>query len=102
MTEVPSDLEIVPCSIYKTAKRDGLYLYVCEADNFDEVPEPVMVQFPEPEHVIDLELTEKRHLALEDVLVVMKNLQQQGFHLQMPPGNKESIAKVDMPDSLHG
>lgn len=93
----------ISCSIYKTAKRDGLYLYVREADNFEDVPEPVMVQFPEPEHVFDLELTEKRHLALEDVLVVMKNLQQQGFHLQMPPGtNKDIIAKVDMPDSLNG
>jgi uncharacterized protein YcgL (UPF0745 family) len=32
-----------------------------------------------------LELNEKRRLAREDVGRVMRNLQSQGFHLQMPP-----------------
>ncbi|MEW5010512.1 MAG: YcgL domain-containing protein [Cycloclasticus sp.] len=90
------------CSIYKTKKRDGLYLYVTEQDNFEDVPEAVMLQFPAPEHVFDLELSEERPLAREDVLLVIENLQTQGFHLQMPPKTEEPIDTITLPDSLHG
>lgn len=90
------------CSIYKTKKRDGLYLYVVEQDNFDEVPEEVMVQFPAPEHVFDLELSPERSLAREDVVKVIENLQSQGFHLQMPPKSEDPIDTITLPDSLHG
>ena len=90
------------CAIYKTKKRDGMYLYVKEQDNFEDVPEAVMQQFPSAEHVFDLELSEERSLAREDVLVVIENLQTQGFHLQMPPKNEDPIDTITLPDSLHG
>lgn len=91
-----------PCAIYKTKKRDGLYLYVIEQDNFEEVPAEVMQQFPMPEHVFDLELSADRPLAREDVLQVIDNLQTKGFHLQMPPKNEDPIDTITLPDSLHG
>ena len=94
--------KVVVCAIYKTKKRDGLYLYVKEQDDFSDVPDEVMQQFPVPEHVFDLELSEERQLAREDVLVVMKNLETQGFHLQMPPKNENPIDTITLPDSLHG
>ncbi|OUR68595.1 hypothetical protein A9Q80_01705 [Cycloclasticus sp. 46_83_sub15_T18] len=90
------------CAIYKTKKRDGLYLYVTEQDNFEDVPEAVMKQFPAPEHVFDLELSTERPLAREDVLLVIENLQTQGFHLQMPPKMEDPIDTITLPDSLHG
>jgi uncharacterized protein YcgL (UPF0745 family) len=97
-----SDQQEVGCAIYKTAKRDGLYLYVKEQDDFSDVPAEVMQQFPHPEHVFDLELSAARPLAREDVLTVMKNLQTQGFHLQMPPKHEDPIDTIQLPDSLHG
>ena len=97
-----TDAQEIACAIYKTAKRDGLYLYVKEQDDFSDVPDEVMTQFPVPEHVFDLELSAERPLAREDVLVVMKNLQTQGFHLQMPPKNENPIDTITLPDSLHG
>ncbi len=90
------------CAIYKTKKRDGLYLYVIEQDNFEDVPAEVMQQFPMPEHVFDLELSTDRPLAREDVLQVINNLQTKGFHLQMPPKNEDPIDTITLPDSLHG
>jgi hypothetical protein len=93
---------IVSCAIYKTKKRDGLYLYVKEQEDFSDVPDEVMQQFPVPEHVFDLELSTGRPLAREDVLVVMKNLATQGFHLQMPPKIEDPIDTITLPDSLHG
>ena len=97
-----SESKEVACAIYKTKKRDGLYLYVKEQDDFSDVPAEVMKQFPVPEHVFDLELSAGRPLAREDVLVVMKNLEAQGFHLQMPPKNEDPIDTITLPDSLHG
>jgi uncharacterized protein YcgL (UPF0745 family) len=34
---------------------------------------------------MDLELTPQRTLAYEDIGLVMKNLAENGYHLQMPP-----------------
>jgi uncharacterized protein len=62
----------------------------------------VMQQFPVPEHVFDLELSADRPLARENVLVVIKNLASQGFHLQMPPKNEDPIDIITLPDSLNG
>jgi len=92
----------IACSIYKTAKRDGLYLYVKEQDDFSDVPDEVMQQFPKPEHVFDLELSADRPLAREDVFKVIDNLHAQGFHLQMPPKVEDPIDTITLPDSLHG
>lgn len=97
-----SEKKEIACAIYKTAKRDGLYLYVKEQGSFLDVPDEVMQQFPVPEHVFDLELSKNRPLAREDVLLVMNNLETQGFHLQMPPKNEDPIDTITLPDSLHG
>jgi len=97
-----SEKQEIACAIYKTKKRDGLYLYVKEQDEFADVPDEVMQQFPAPEHVFDLELSASRPLAREDVLLVIKNLQTQGFHLQMPPKTEDPIDTITLPDSLHG
>ena len=90
------------CAIYKTKKRDGLYLYIKEQDDFSDVPDEVMKQFPVPEHVFDLTLSANRPLARVDVFVVMENLASQGFHLQMPPKAEDPIDTITLPDSLHG
>lgn len=97
-----SDKKEVACAIYKTKKRDGLYLYVKEQDEFSDVPDEVMKQFPEPEHVFDLMLSADRPLARENVITVMKGLATDGFHLQMPPRPETPISTIEMPDSLHG
>lgn len=36
-------------------------------------------------HAMDLVLTPDRKLASEDVRLVMKNSEEKGYHLQMPP-----------------
>lgn len=82
----------IPCFIYKTFKREEMYLYVSKKDDFEDVPEAVIRQFPAPEFVMELELHASRKLGREDVKVVMQNLQEQGFHIQMPPSHTEVIA----------
>lgn len=72
--------------IYKSRKKDELYLYLAEKDDFSVVPEDLLKSLGnEPQFVMQLTLSEQRKLAREDVRKVMQNLQQNGFHLQMPP-----------------
>ncbi|MES9972585.1 MAG: YcgL domain-containing protein [Candidatus Thiodiazotropha sp.] len=75
----------LPCWIYRSPRKDEMYLYVATEDDFSCVPEGLLARFGEPIQVMEIALTEQRKLAREDVAVVMANLRSQGFHLQMPP-----------------
>ena len=61
-----------------------MYLYIHEDKTSADLPEDLLKMVKELTYVIDLELTPERKLAREDVLVVLKNLQEKGYHLQMP------------------
>ncbi len=65
--------------------RDEMYLYIHEDKTIDDLPEDLIKMVKQLTHVIDLELTPERKLAREDVVQVMKNIKEKGFHLQMPP-----------------
>lgn len=75
----------LPCWIYKSPRKNEMYLYLAEEDGFAELPEALMSRFGTPELVMELELHAGRPLAREDVARVMANLRERGFHLQMPP-----------------
>ena len=73
------------CAIYKSLKRDEMYLYVESKGEFSRVPESLLGMVGRLEFVMELELTPERKLAREDVEEVRRNLREQGYHLQMPP-----------------
>ncbi|MNL85157.1 Protein YcgL [compost metagenome] len=50
-----------------------------------------MLAFGKPKHSFDLVLSPERKLASEDIVVVLENLDKQGYHLQMPPAEDEYI-----------
>ncbi|CAD5107722.1 YcgL domain-containing protein [Zestomonas carbonaria] len=79
------------CSIYKSPRKNEMYLYVLKADALSKVPEGLIAAFGAPQHVFDLVLSPERQLAREDIGVVLENLEKQGFHLQMPPAEEEYI-----------
>ncbi|MCK5639643.1 MAG: YcgL domain-containing protein [Gammaproteobacteria bacterium] len=73
------------CIIYKSNKKEGLYLYVLKEDDFSDVPESLMQNFGEPEFVMELELDSNRKLARADTSDVLQGLSSQGYYLQVPP-----------------
>lgn len=79
------------CWIYKSPKKEEMYLYVPRQDNFEDVPELLLQKFGKPLFVMELELTADRKLARERVETVLNNLAENGFHLQMPPELKPSL-----------
>jgi uncharacterized protein YcgL (UPF0745 family) len=73
------------CWIYRSPKKEEMYLYVPVEGDFSKVPDVLLRKFGSPEKVMELTLNSSRKLAREEVSVVMNNLHSQGFHLQMPP-----------------
>jgi len=75
----------LPCWVYRSPRKQEMYIYLAQEDGFDTLPAALLERFGEPILVIELELSPDRKLAREDVGKVMANLRDQGFHLQMPP-----------------
>jgi uncharacterized protein YcgL (UPF0745 family) len=73
------------CFIYKSLKKEELYLYLRKKDDFSEIPEPLYNSLGQIEFVMELEITPERKLAREDVNKVLSSLQDKGFFVQMPP-----------------
>jgi len=73
------------CSVYRSSAKDYTYIYLADEHKFEDLPDPLRKVFGEPEFIMKLELGPQRKLAYEDVNTVMKNLEEKGYHLQMPP-----------------
>lgn len=71
-------------SIYRSNRKDEMYLYVLKKEGFARVPALLLEQFGQPAHSMDLLLTEQKKLARADVKKVLADLQEKGFYLQMP------------------
>ncbi len=72
--------------IYKSRRKDELYLYLAKKGDFSDVPQTLYDSMgKEPIFVMKVELSSARKLARENVETVMKNLEEQGFHVQIPP-----------------
>ena len=73
------------CFIYKSSKKEQLYLYITKKDEFKEIPPLLMETMGVPQFVMELELTPDRTLARASAPEVLASLQEKGFYLQMPP-----------------
>ncbi|MGX5218803.1 MULTISPECIES: YcgL domain-containing protein [Pseudomonas] len=79
------------CNIYKSSKRNEMYLYVLKSDELKRVPESLLAAFGTPTLAFSMILTPERALAREDIHQVLENLDNQGYHLQMPPQEEDYI-----------
>jgi len=73
------------CSVVRSSLKDFTYIYLRTGHDFDDLPADLKRLFGKPEFVMNLELSPGRKLAQEDIGQVIKNLSEQGYHLQMPP-----------------
>ncbi|MBE9532804.1 MAG: YcgL domain-containing protein [Proteobacteria bacterium] len=72
--------------IYKSSRKDELYIYLAKKDNFSDVPQALYdTMGKEPIFVMEVVLSSDKQLAREDVNKVMTNLETQGYHVQIPP-----------------
>ncbi|MBU1331848.1 MAG: YcgL domain-containing protein [Gammaproteobacteria bacterium] len=79
------------CSIYKSPRKNEMYLYVLKGEELSRVPEQLLAAFGPPALAFSMVLTPERSLAREDIHKVLANLDSQGYHLQMPPPEDDYI-----------
>lgn len=85
------------CSVFRSSLKDYTYIYLREGHKFEDLPISLIKVFGEPEFVIALDLTPERKLSYEDVNQVMKSLEKNGYHLQMPP-QEDATGLLDLPE----
>lgn len=79
------------CYVYRSSRKLDTYVYLPKKDDFEDIPDSLMRVFGEPEYALEFDLTPERKLAQEDAGEVLANIEERGFHLQMPAENEEPI-----------
>ncbi|PTQ88451.1 YcgL domain-containing protein [Agitococcus lubricus] len=86
------------CNIYKSLKKDEMYLYVRKAEGFSRVPPVLLSMFGTPKLFGTLLLTPEKKLARADVALVLSDIAEKGFYLQMPPPREDYMLDLYRPD----
>ncbi len=71
--------------VYRSSRRQEMYLYVDLVEDMDRVPDALMKQFGRPVEVMELELHAGKKLARAEAAIVLERIDADGFFLQMPP-----------------
>lgn len=79
--------------IFRSSRKEEMYLYVQKAKGLVDVPEPLMKQFGEPHSVMTLLLEPEKKLARANAAEVLQKIEEQGFYLQMPPTAEELLRR---------
>ena len=79
------DMTGLRCWVYRSPRRDEMYLYLRTEDDFTAVPAELLQRFGAPQRVMSLDLHPQRRLAREDVAQVRAELRAKGYYLQLPP-----------------
>jgi len=77
-------MSTITCYIYRCSAKTDMYLYLAEEDNFEIVPDELTKNLGTTQLAMTLELNRDKKLAKEDAALIIDNLQEKGFHLQMP------------------
>ncbi|GAA0783577.1 YcgL domain-containing protein [Marinobacterium sediminicola] len=89
-------------SIFKSSRKDEMYLYVDKREQLQRVPEQLMELFGNPIHVMDMPLKADRKLArVEDTQKLIEDIESKGYYLQMPPPKEEYMLDLfrDRPET---
>lgn len=73
------------CEVFRSPRREGMYLYVDRQEGLARVPETLLKAFGKPEKALLLKLDRERKLARADAAEVLRAIEIDGYYLQMPP-----------------
>jgi uncharacterized protein YcgL (UPF0745 family) len=81
------------CFVYASLRKTDSYLWLAKRDDFDVLPESLVLLLGELRFVLEVRLDEQRKLPIEDTEQVLEHLRTQGWHLQLPP--QETLATAN-------
>ncbi|WP_114416299.1 YcgL domain-containing protein [Marinospirillum perlucidum] len=77
--------------VFRSPRRDEMYLYIDKQKGMKEVPEELLEYFGQPQAVMTLLLTPAKKLARAEAKDVCLALMSKGYYLQMPPAREEYL-----------
>ncbi|KAA0011355.1 YcgL domain-containing protein [Billgrantia pellis] len=91
MTDDRMQGDKVLCEIFKSPRKEEMYLYVDKRQGLAEVPEALLERFGKPVSTMTLILTPEKRLARADASDVMAAIREKGYYLQLPPVKDEYL-----------
>ncbi|GJL81096.1 MAG: YcgL domain-containing protein [marine bacterium B5-7] len=85
------------CDIYKSSRKTDTYLFVEQNAEIGDLPASLVELLGNLEHVMALELHPQRILAQADATDVIKNINSNGYYVQMPPAAGHPLDRMDNP-----
>ena len=84
--------------IFRSPKKDEMYLYLSDKDGFNDLDETLQKTFGEAEFVMMINLAKRNKLARVDINKVKESITEKGYYLQMPP--RPELLAVNNNDKL--
>jgi uncharacterized protein YcgL (UPF0745 family) len=72
------------CKIFKSNIRRDYYIFIPKEKDFEALPEGLRTDFGEPVFVMEIEVTPEKKLARNNAHQILQDIDDQGYHLQMP------------------
>jgi len=82
--------------VYRSSKRQEMYLYVDFGEDLSRVPQPLLERFGKPVPVLSLKLSADRKLARAEAETVLAQIESNGYYLQLPP----PVEGLQLPEEL--
>lgn len=79
------------CEVFKSPRKEGLYLYVDKRQGLVDVPAPLIEHFGKPLPAMTLILTPDKTLGRAKAADVMAAIREKGYYLQMPPAKDDYL-----------
>jgi uncharacterized protein YcgL (UPF0745 family) len=86
----------IKCEVYRCGKKADTYLYVKDGVDLEDLPDELLDLLGELTPFLKLELSESSKLARVETDDVLLALADQGYYLQLPPGE---VLKSQVPGS---
>ena len=74
----------VECAVYKSSKKDETYVFIPTTSELSELPNELLRVLGQPELVMTLNLTPEKKMARGTAAEILKSIDKQGFHIQLP------------------
>lgn len=80
------------CFVYASLRKAESFLWLSVRDDFSVMPEPLALMLGDLKFVLEVQLDPHRKLPREDIELVLENLRDRGWHLQLPSNQTLAIA----------
>ena len=81
------------CFVYRSNLQAGMYLYLAEKDNFEDVPESLQKMLGDMDFSFEFDLSKDRKLVRAESEEVLRIMKENGYFLQMPPPKSEFLGQ---------